>query len=208
MRNLTRLTLVVAFVLLSLTVQADEVSLPAPVLEWSFYILLIFASFVAVGIFFFRSGNDKTDQTIETMLDQLEPTIYSVGPDDTVSDCIRQMNQQDIGAILVIENDELLGIFTERDALTKVLGTGLEPSYTKVSAVMTNNPICISPSTTVEQALAIVTQQRVRHLPMLRDGKIIGLVSSGDLTHWLIRERSPDALSTVDGSGDNQSTIY
>ena len=198
MRTPNQFAASVVVTLLSQTAQADAVGLPAPVLEWSFYILLIFALFVAIGILFFRSGNRDKDAAIEKLLDHDDTEVHSVGPEVTVSECVRQMNEEDIGALLVIEDDELLGIFTERDAMTKVLGTGLEPSYTKVSAVMSSNPVCVTPSTTVDEAMVIVTQQRIRHLPMVEDGKILGLISSGDLTHWMVKDKSGDVQHLVD----------
>ena len=111
---------------------AEEVDLPAPVLEWSFYVLLIFGAVVAVGIFFKR-GKDKRIESMSELLEEHHATIHSVVPDISVTECVRQMNEQRIGAMLVMEGEKLLGIFTERDAITKVLGGGLEPTFTKVS---------------------------------------------------------------------------
>ena len=108
------------------------------------------------------------------------------------------MNEQRIGALLVMEDEQLLGIFTERDAMTRVLGAGLEPSCTKVSAVMSHKPICVSPSTTLDEAMAIVSNQRVRHLPVVQDDKVLGMVSSGDLTHWLVEDRTGEIRELVD----------
>jgi len=82
----------------------------------------------------------------------------------------------------------LRGIFTERDAITRVLGTGLDPVSTNVSGVMTKNPVCVSTSTTLEEAMSIVTNQRIRHLPVVEDDKVLGMVSSGDLTHRLVED--------------------
>jgi CBS domain-containing protein len=206
MRTPNQLAASAILAVLSQTTRADEVVLPAPVLEWSFYVLLIFALFVAVGIFFFRSGNNKKDQAIGNLIDQHDPRIHSVRPDASVSECVRLMNEQDIGAILVTEGEELLGIFTERDAITKVLGAGLEPSYTMVSAVMSNSPICVTPSTTVDEAMAIVTHQHIRHLPMVQDGKILGMVSSGDLTHWLVSEQPSEIQQLVDIAGGGKAS--
>jgi predicted transcriptional regulator len=182
------------------TALAEEVDLPAPVLEWSFYVLLIFALVVAVGIFFKR-GKDKRNEAISELLEEHHATIHSVNPDVSVTECVRQMNEQKIGAMLVIEDDQLLGIFTERDAITKVLGTGLEPSFTKVSAVMSHNPICVTPSTTLDEAMAIVSNQRIRHLPVVQDDRVLGMVSAGDLTHWLVEDRSGEIKELVDIAG-------
>jgi len=101
----------------------------------------------------------------------------------------------------VMKEDRLLGIFTERDAITRVLGAGLEPSYTKVSAVMSNDPICITPSTTLDEAMAIVSNQRIRHLPVVQDGQVLGMVSAGDLTHWLVEDRGGEVQELVDIAG-------
>ena len=201
MRTPTHFLVPLLLVLAVQTSHAEEVVLPAPVLEWSFYILLIFGLLVALGIFFFRSGTSKKDEAVGMLLAQDERDILSVGPEVTVSECVRQMNALDVGAMLVIKDDELLGIFTERDAITKVLGSGLEPSYTEVAAVMTNDPICVKPSTTVDEAMAIVSHQRIRHLPMVEDGKVLGMVSSGDLTHWLTKEQPGEVQQLVKVAG-------
>jgi len=179
---------------------AEEVDLPAPVLEWSFYVLLIFALVVAVGIFFKR-GKDKRSESMSELLEEHHATVHSVDPDVSVTECVHQMNEQRIGAMLVMKDDRLLGIFTERDAITRVLGTGLEPSNTKVAAVMSNNPTCITPATTLDEAMAIVSNQRIRHLPVVQDSLVLGMVSAGDLTHWLVEDRAGEIRELVDIAG-------
>ena len=190
----------VVLLLLSRPSFAEDVTLPMPVLEWSFYILVIFALVVAVGIFF-KKGKDKRNESLSELLLKHPATVHSVHPDASVTECVRQMNKQLIGAMLVTEDDQLLGIFTERDAITKVLGGELEPSLTKVSAVMSNNPICVAPSTTLDEAMALVTNQCIRHLPVVQDGKVLSMVSSGDLTHWLVEDRSGEIRELVDLAG-------
>jgi CBS domain-containing protein len=197
MRTPCIFTAAIALLALPGTALAEEVDLPAPVLEWSFYVLLIFALVVAVGIFF-KKGKDKRNESISELLEEHHATIHSVNPDVSVTECVCQMNEQRIGALLVMEDEQLLGIFTERDAMTRVLGAGLEPSCTKVSAVMSHNPICVSPSTTLDEAMAIVSNQRVRHLPVVQDDKVLGIVSSGDLTHWLVEDRAGEIRELVD----------
>lgn len=164
----------------------DDVALPAPVLEWSVYILLIFAACVAIGISVFKKGRNGTSDTLASLLYEENPMVHSVGPDITVTECVKRMNELRIGAMLVIENDQLAGIFTERDAITRVLGAGLDPASTKISSVMTANPVCLSPSTSLDEALSLVSSRRIRHLPIVEEGKVLGLVSSGDLTHRLL----------------------
>jgi CBS domain-containing protein len=179
---------------------AEEVDLPVPFLEWSFYILLIFGLVVAVGIFVRRGKNGKSEQ-LSGLLESADRKVHSVDPEISVTECVKRMNELQIGAMLVMENDKLVGIFTERDALTRVLGAGLEPSYTKVSAVMTSNPVCVTPSTPLDEARTIITNQRIRHLPVVKDGKVLGMVSSGDLTHWLVRDQSSEIRDLVDTAG-------
>ena len=174
--------------LLSRTALAEEVTLPAPVLEWSVYILLIFAVCVAIGISIFKKGKNGTFETLGSLLDEQNPLIHSVRPDVSVTECVRRMNELSIGAMLVMEDDQLRGIFTERDAITRVLGAGLDPVATTVAGVMTENPVCVSSSTTLEEAMSIVTNQRIRHLPVVEDDKVLGMVSSGDLTHRLVED--------------------
>jgi CBS domain-containing protein len=205
MRTPYIITAAAALLALSGTALAEEVDLPAPVLEWSFYVLLIFALVVAVGIFFKR-GKDKRSESMSELLEEHHATIHSVGPDISVTECVGQMNEQQIGAMLVMKEDRLLGIFTERDAITRVLGAGLEPSYTKVSAVMSNDPISITPSTTLDEAMAIVSNQRIRHLPVVQDGQVLGMVSAGDLTHWLVEDRGGEVQELVDIAGRRGGT--
>jgi CBS domain-containing protein len=186
--------------LLPRTTLAEEVNLPVPVFEWSFYVLLIFALFVAVGIFFMRGKNGK-NEPLSSLLDEQSPKIHSVNPDVSVTECVRQMNKLMIGAMLVMEDETLLGIFTERDAITRVLGEGLDPANTKISEVMSKNPFCVTPSTTLDEAMDIVTNLRIRHLPVVQDDKVLGMVSSGDLTHWLVQDQAGEIRELVDIAG-------
>jgi CBS domain-containing protein len=180
----------VVFLLLSATAFAEEVTLPAPVLKWSFYILLIFAACVVIGISIFMKGKRMPGDSLNSLLDEQNPIIHSVGPGASVTQCVRRMNELKIGAMLVMEDDQLIGIFTERDAITRVLGAGIDPSSTKISAVMTKNPVWVSTSTTLEEAMGIITQRRIRHLPVVEDGKVLGVVYSGDLTHYFVENTS------------------
>ena len=188
MKPISAFTPIVILSLLSTTAFAEDVTLPAPVLEWSVYILLFFAACVAVGIAVFKKGKNGEDDTLGSLLFERSPMIHSVNPEISVTACVNQMNELNIGAMLVMENDQLLGIFTERDAITRVLGAGLDPVSTKISEVMTNDPFCVSTSTSLEEARSIVTNRRIRHLPVVDGDKVLGMVSSGDLTHRLIED--------------------
>ena len=163
--------------LLSRSTMAAGVEPPAPVLEWSFYVLLIFAVCV-VAFVFFKTSNKRKGAPLSNMLDASRRPINSVSPDTSITESVRLMNDQNIGALLVMEDDKLAGIFTERDALTKVLVAGIDPVNTKISEVMTKDPFCVDPSTTIEEAMGIVTNRRIRHLPILHNGELVGIVSS------------------------------
>ena len=96
------------------------------------------------------------------------------------------MNRHGIGSVLVLEGGRLVGIFTERDVLRRVVGVGLDPRRALVSDVMTSNLVTITPATTVEEAMTLFTEKRCRHLPVLVDGRIVGLASIGDITRWMV----------------------
>ena len=108
------------------------------------------------------------------------------------------MTTKKIGALIVMDAGKLIGIFTERDALNRVLAAGLDPVRTKVSEVMTKDPCCFPPATTVGEAMELVTKQRFRHLPIVENGKVLAVVSSGDLTHWLVKDQMGQAHELVD----------
>jgi CBS domain-containing protein len=108
------------------------------------------------------------------------------------------MSSAKIGALLVLHGEKLVGIFTERDALNRVLAAGLDPRSTKVSDVMTKDPVSVSPSTSVGEAMELVTRRRFRHLPVVENGKVLALVSSGDLTHWLVKDQIVDVREVDD----------
>jgi len=189
MIGLNKQLAVASLVLLSSGAHAEVVDLPVPFLEWSVYVLLLFGLVVAIGIFIHRGKGEKAEP-LSKMMEERSAAVHSVTPDVSVTECVRRMNELKIGAMLVMEGGTLAGIFTERDAMTRVLGGGLDPTQTSVAEVMSSDPVCVSPSTTVEEARALVTTKRIRHLPVVESGKVVGMVSSGDLTHWLVRDQS------------------
>ena len=90
-----------------------------------------------------------------------------------------------IGAILVVDGAHLVGIFTERDVLRRVVGVSLDPRRAVVADVMTPNVITVGPESTIEQTTTIFTEKRCRHLPVVDHGRLLGLISIGDITRWL-----------------------
>ncbi len=170
---------------------------PMPRLEWSLYALLIFAVCVAVGVYFMKML-DRKRATLATVREDKASPVVSVGLDTSVADCVRDMNSKRIGAMIVMDGEQLVGIFTERDALSKVLGEGRDSTKTKVSEVMTPDPLCVSPNTTVEEAMGIITNRRFRHLPVVENGRVVAMISSGDLTRWLVEGQAKAVREIVD----------
>ena len=160
------------------------------------YAFVLFVIIVFVAVYFMRS-RDKRAAPLSRIFEERE-AIHSVGPDTPVTVCVRAMTAEKIGALIVMDGERLIGIFTERDALNKVLAAGLDPVNTKVSEVMTKDPYCIPPTTTVGEAMQLVTQRRFRHLPIVENGKVLAIVSSGDLTHWLVKDQMREVQELVD----------
>ncbi len=163
------------------------------------YGLIAFVVIVAGGVYFMRS-RDKRQTPLNKIFEEGE-AIHSVGPDATVIECVRLMTAGKFGALIVMDGERLTGIFTERDALNKVLAGGLDPGRTKVSEVMTKDPFCIGPTTTVGEAMKLITKRRFRHLPVVESGKVLAVVSSGDLTHWLVRDQLGEVQELVNLAG-------
>jgi CBS domain-containing protein len=163
------------------------------------YVFIVFVIIVIAGVYFMRS-RDKRQTPLNEIFEEGK-AIHSVGPDTPVTECVRLMTSGKIGALIVMDGERLIGIFTERDALNKVLAGGLDPGNTKVSEVMTTDPYCIRPTTTVGDAMKLITKRRFRHLPIVDNGKVLAIVSSGDLTHWLVRDQIGEVQELVDLAG-------
>lgn len=116
-------------------------------------------------------------------------TIHAIRPDDTVYDAIRKMAEHEIGALLVMTDQTVVGIVTERDYARKIALAGRSSKETPVSAVMTSKVLCVGPTQTTEECMAIMTENRVRHLPVMDGSTLIGLVSIGDLVKDIISEQ-------------------
>lgn len=122
---------------------------------------------------------------ISAILDRKGRSVFSVSPSMTVCEAVTAMNRQRIGSVLVIENGELVGIFTERDVLRRVVGAGLDPRRALVAEVMTRGVITITPEATIEETMVLFTEKRCRHLPVMDHGQLAGTISIGDITRWM-----------------------
>jgi len=122
---------------------------------------------------------------ISALLDRKGRSVYSVSPTMTVCEAVTEMNRQRVGSVLVLDDGKLVGIFTERDVLRRVVGAGVDPRRTLVSEVMTAGVISITPESTVEETMVLFTEKRCRHLPVLEHGRLVGTISIGDITRWM-----------------------
>jgi len=130
-------------------------------------------------------------KTIKQILENKKKPLVVIGPEDSVQHAIELMTTRDIGAVLVIDEGKLVGIFTERDCVHKVLVAGLDPRSTPVRNVMTDKVRFITLDQTVSEGLALMTERFFRHLPVLdHEQKILGVVSIGDLVKEKISEQS------------------
>lgn len=128
------------------------------------------------------------NESIRRVLEHKGRTVESVGPESTVFDAVTQMNHRHIGALLVLDAKRPIGIFTERDVLVRVIARRVDPSTTPVGEVMTRHLITIRSDASVTDAMRVMTHERCRHLPVVDEGELRGLVSIGDLTSWLVRD--------------------
>jgi CBS domain-containing protein len=115
--------------------------------------------------------------------------VYSIGPNAKVIEALQLMAQKDVGALAVMESGRLMGMISERDYARKVILHGKSSQDVPVRDIMTADVITISPDETIEQCMALVTQRRIRHLPVCEGEKLIGLVSIGDLVKEVIADQ-------------------
>lgn len=127
---------------------------------------------------------------ISAVLGQKPSEIFSVTPDTCVDDAVRMMDEKNVGALLVMKGNKLVGMLSERDYTRKVMLRGKKSSETKVSEIMSTNLTVTNPNEGVEECLRAMTDKRFRHLPVLDGGKVIGVVSIGDLVKHVIASQS------------------
>jgi CBS domain-containing protein len=115
--------------------------------------------------------------------------LYSVAPGDTVFTALRLMADRNIGAVLVRSNEKLEGIFSERDYARKVVLLGKMSRETLVSEIMTTRVISVEPNWTADQCMALMTEKRIRHLPVMDQGRLVGVISIGDVVRAVVDEQ-------------------
>jgi CBS domain-containing protein len=126
------------------------------------------------------------NDTIQNILNFKGRTIWSVTPEATVFDAIQMMAEKNVGALLVMEGKKLVGIISERDYTRKVALRGKASKDTAVREILSGQVVHVTPNHTVEECMRLMTDHRIRHLPVLETDQVIGLVSIGDLVNWII----------------------
>jgi CBS domain-containing protein len=128
----------------------------------------------------------KTSGTISTVLHHKGATVWTISPQASVFDAIQLLAKKNIGALPVMEGDKLIGIFSERDYTRKVALEGKTSHNTKVGEILTTTIATITPHETVEEAMRLMSEKHIRHLPVMENGRMVGLVSIGDMVNWII----------------------
>lgn len=127
--------------------------------------------------------------TVGQILERKNTQIHSVSPDHSVLEALKLMASKDISAVLVIEGERLVGIFTERDYARKVILQGRTSRDSRIGELMSQNLLTVSPTQTVEDIMAIMTENRFRHLPVVDHGKLVGIVTIGDTVKAMLDQQ-------------------
>lgn len=129
---------------------------------------------------------------VKHLLDSKGHDVISVAPDLSVFDAIKLMADRSVGSLLVMNDEELRGIVTERDYARKVIIKGRSSETTRVSEIMSTEVLTTSSSQTVNQCMELMTERRIRHLPVVEDNRVIGMISIGDLVQAIIADQQEE----------------
>jgi len=128
-------------------------------------------------------------KTLQQLLAAKGPQVWSVAPSDTVYRAIEVMSERGIGALPVLDGERLVGILSERDYARKVILAGRSSRECRVEDIMTHKVVCVPPDRSVEECMAIMTDKKVRHLPVVEESRVVGIVSIGDLVKTIIADQ-------------------
>ena len=132
--------------------------------------------------------------TVDAILKQKGSKVWTIPGDATVFEAIQLMSARNIGALIVVSRGRIEGVFTERDYTRKVALQGKSSKDTLVSEILSSKLIVAAPSSTIEDCMRLMTENRVRHLPVLDNDQLVGIVSIGDLVNWIISAQSVEIL--------------
>lgn len=128
-------------------------------------------------------------KTVKHILQTKKPVVYAVNQETSVLDALQMMMEKNISALLIIENEGLLGIFTERDYARKIILQGKSSKNTPIHLVMTRNPRTITADEKIESCMELMTNNHVRHLPVVENGTVTGMISIGDIVKHIIEDQ-------------------
>lgn len=126
------------------------------------------------------------ESRLSSILQDKGNTVYTITPELSVFECAKKMNELKIGALLVMSDGKLVGIVSERDITRKLISCNCDISKYTVADIMSQELFTVPPSMSVTEAMRIVTEKRFRHLPVVENGKLVGMISIGDLTRWVM----------------------
>jgi CBS domain-containing protein len=136
--------------------------------------------------------------TVGHILKEKGHVVHTTGPKDSVLHAVETMCGKKVGSLLVSEAGRPVGIITERDLMTDVVLARRDPAKTRVEEVMATDVVCVDPSTSTAEAMAIMTERRCRHLPVLEGSQIVGMISIGDLVRWASRNHEFEVRMLTD----------
>ena len=129
------------------------------------------------------------DNTLQRLLNKKDQEVYSIQANQTVYEAIAEMDQRNVGGLIVKDDEKIVGIITERDYVRKVILKGRSSQETPVETIMSRDLVSVTPEHTVQQAMELMTEKRCRHLPVFKDEQLVGMLSIGDLVKAIIADQ-------------------
>jgi CBS domain-containing protein len=133
------------------------------------------------------------DTPVSALIERKGSAVHAVASTITIAEAVAEMNKKRIGCVVILDAGRIAGIFTERDVLRRVVGADIDPKTVIVADVMTRNVHTIPPETTVDQTMALFSEKRCRHIPVVEDGHLKGLISIGDISRWVAENSKAEA---------------
>jgi len=127
--------------------------------------------------------------TVRNILQKKGNDVYSISPDKSVYDALEELEENNLGSLVVVEKGKLIGVFTERDYARKVILKGRSSKETLVRDIMSSRPIFVNPDNTIEECMRLMSDKLIRHLPVLEDDQLVGVISIGDVVRYTIDEK-------------------